>query len=107
MGPKVIMRILRPSSASIFDHAYITCPIICPSTSMTSESSGIKTWVVPVMVEDKMLHAAGTVNVPECFSGEIFDDFKVARLFRADIVFFHCLSPKFLCESAQSPWKTA
>jgi hypothetical protein len=66
-----------------------------------------KVWIVPVMVEDKMLHAAGTVNVPECFSGEIFDDFKVARLFRADIVFFHCLSPKFLCESAQIPWKTA
>lgn len=27
MGPKVIMRILRPSTASMCDHAYITCPM--------------------------------------------------------------------------------
>ena len=49
--------------------------------------------IVPVAVKHIMLGAAGTVDVPECFAGEVFDCFKIARLFRADGVIFHCLSP--------------
>jgi hypothetical protein len=36
-----------------------------------------------------MLGASGAVNVPERFAGKVFNDFKIARLFRADGVIFH------------------
>jgi len=42
MGPKVIIGILRPSSAQISERAYITCPMILPPFSITKFSSGTK-----------------------------------------------------------------